>query len=871
MADEGLKKTGVILVAEDAEAFKSAVTKATEALGQFGEKATESSKNVEGFGQIVTGALREIGAKGVEFAMKGIEALADGFKDLFTDAEKFEQINARLNNVITASGGAAGLTAEEARKLAEQYKDLAGGADETVLSIEEMALRMGTVSAQQMPDFIKTSLNLAAATGVDAASGARLLAQSYDDPVSALTRFNRMGIRVTDDVKEQITQMQKAGDTAGAFSLMIERLNQATSGAAQAQADTFAGKWAILSSHLADAGRSVMDRLLPPLEKLLTVVTPILTNLADAFSTQLGSIIDRAAVWGEAIINNLAAGMESAAQSVINVIQQLGSIIASWMAPGSPPKFLPQLDDWGKQAAQIWMQGFTNADMSGFNSLNSTVSNFLKSGGSMDNPQVQSYIRSLYTARDANAALAAAQENLNRVTAQYDAILTPLNNQLRAAQNTKTEADDAVKLMDLKRIAGDTSINQMERNKALAEIDVIQTQEKVNKTTLEKDIAVQSAKAKVDAAAEAQKLSQNQLDMQRQALELMTKQNDIMQQMAATSEKAAKGGGGGISGLGGLGAKLTADLTPKENPLQPLTDAVNLKIAEIRTAFAGMVANIQAELNHIQAIVSPPFENAFKTIQGIIATQMPIIQGNLKLGLDQMTIFWNNHKGEVGIIFDTMLAYISLQLSGAMTWAAAILSGGVTILSGIWAAFWLLVNGKTKEAWDTILKSIDAALQGILKVMGTDLETVRSSWQTVFGLLPTIVDKVFKDIKGAIDGWIAQVRSALQPLFDLIAKAASAVGAATGIKIPEPNASGTIPGRAAGGLAQRGVPAMFGEMGPELAVPAQDSWIFPAAQTSQIMSSIQNNNASHWNYAPVYNSAPPNPSVDFALMQVMAS
>jgi hypothetical protein len=607
----------------------------------------------------------------------------------------------------------------------------------------------------------------------------------------------------------------------------------------------------------------------------------------------------------------------------------LGEIIASWLAPGSPPKFLPELDIWGKEAAEVWAQGFASADLSAFNSLNSSITAFVKSGGSMDSSLVTNYIGALYGARDANAALVAAQgnerdmnaaltaaqENLNRVTSQYDAILNPLKNQLSAAQNKKTEADDAVKIMDLQRIANDTSINQMERNKAAAEIDVIKTQEKVNKVQLEKDIAVQAAQVKVEAARaeeaaakmsleaarQAAEFAKNNLDMQKEALDLATKQQELAQQ----ADKGGAGAGGGLgAGLkmpgGGLSIK-----TP-ENPLADFAASVNTKVAEIMRSIDRFISDIQTALKNAWNPVAPFWSEAWTRLKGIVDTNMPVVKGNVQTGLDNMKEFWQKHKGEVEIIVGTLWVYINQQLSGAMLWAASITTFGLDIVSGIWAAFWLAVNGKIDLAIKTIQDSFWNGLGAIAKLTGQNLDDIKQSWVTISDDITQFVSQSLLGLRGfftdaftfivskarqfGIDAMVhfnklvadAQAAFAVQKWIDLGKSILDGIG--KGIK----DNMDAVAGRAIEAaraiienikksLGISSPSTVFAEIGQNMmegmalgiSMNANVPSLAAAGAVSNIVQTT-NYGGNSYNYSPSYGSAPNQPSTDFSIMQVMA-
>jgi hypothetical protein len=56
--------------------------------------------------------------------------------------------------------------------------------------------------------------------------------------------------------------------------------------------------------------------------------------------------------------------MVNAIGAVISALTTLGNVIAGWLAPGSPPKLLPKLPQWGQSAANHFLQGMTTANVS---------------------------------------------------------------------------------------------------------------------------------------------------------------------------------------------------------------------------------------------------------------------------------------------------------------------------------------------------------------------------------------------------------------------------------------------------------------------------------------------------------------------------
>lgn len=73
-------------------------------------------------------------------------------------------------------------------------------------------------------------------------------------------------------------------------------------------------------------------------------------------------IAKEALTWGFNIGASLAEGVVQAATYIVQALSYIGNIIASWLRPGSPPRLLPELDKWGKGAAEVYVGGWELID-----------------------------------------------------------------------------------------------------------------------------------------------------------------------------------------------------------------------------------------------------------------------------------------------------------------------------------------------------------------------------------------------------------------------------------------------------------------------------------------------------------------------------
>lgn len=403
MAGE-LEPTGVELVAEGQDQFEGALEGGADALDAFEGAANTAAEGLDAFGTIVTGALMEVGAMAVDAMASAANAVIGFVQDGFAGAMEAEQTLTRLGTLITSTGEAAGITVEEASALATEFMDLAGGSDDAVLAIEEMALRMGNITEEEMPGFIQTVLDYAAATGTDAVNAARLFSMAQDDASSVLARLKKAGILVNEETEEQIKSMMEAGDEAGAYALLMERVGEATGGAAAAQAGTLAGQIEILKGHFGEAAETVANSFLPIasllFDEVLAPAIPIIDSVAtsvgnmmtllltgdfsggifglmedDPFIGALFSVRDVALGIADAVVNNWPL-IQSTAESVFGSFQSIAETVGAFIND----TLMPAIERiWTESGAQLPdAQATFEAVMNGISTAMDAVAAFIE-------------------------------------------------------------------------------------------------------------------------------------------------------------------------------------------------------------------------------------------------------------------------------------------------------------------------------------------------------------------------------------------------------------------------------------------------------------------------------------------------------------
>jgi len=341
--------------------------------------------DLSGMAQGITGALggmADVAGGALSVALGGVlkdafDAVTSAAGDFFKQALDVEGQQARLGALLKSTGDISGMTQAGVNDLALKFRDLAGGSKDAIVSIEEIGLRSGAINANQMPDFIKNVADLGSVMG-DTSAAATLLARAQEDPVAALGKLQRAGVLFSDTLKEQIKDLVKHGDTAGATALIMERVAQATGGSAAAAANTLAGRWEILSNHLQDAGKGIAEKLIPPIESLfdqyITPNLPTIEAFAGAFAEQLGPAVAGAVSLFEGLVSTIGDSLTlfkgdlpgalanvlywldqfvPGAANVGDAIVGLETTVQGWIA-GGLPAIAASLQQWG-QAFIAWI------------------------------------------------------------------------------------------------------------------------------------------------------------------------------------------------------------------------------------------------------------------------------------------------------------------------------------------------------------------------------------------------------------------------------------------------------------------------------------------------------------------------------------
>lgn len=177
------------------------------------------------------GALRALGPAGL-VAGAGIAAAAAVVIASVREFEKSEAPYRRLQAVLAATGGAAGITARDFKAFAESLEDDSGVAAGAVLEASAALSTFAGVGGEELKRALRLTNDFVAVFGGDLPNAAENFGRALADPVSGLTAFRKVLTESQRDAIKAIAESE--GLVAGQIAL-LDALEEKIGGAAASQ------------------------------------------------------------------------------------------------------------------------------------------------------------------------------------------------------------------------------------------------------------------------------------------------------------------------------------------------------------------------------------------------------------------------------------------------------------------------------------------------------------------------------------------------------------------------------------------------------------------------------------------------------------
>jgi hypothetical protein len=251
----------------------SVIAKIDADISGFKKGMAEAEKSASGLGNTLKGigsGIADFGKQAAIFtgiAGAGMVAFGKVSVDAFNESEA---AIAQLNAVLKSTGGVAGVTADQALKLAASLQKTSKFSDEAVLGAENLLLTFTKIGKDKFPQATQTVLDMSQALGQDLKSSSIQLGKALQDPILGVSALRRVGVNFSEKQQDVIKKLVETGHAAQAQDMILKELNAEFGGSAAAAADTFAGKMEILKNRFNDFQEVVGGVLVSVAEFLVT-------------------------------------------------------------------------------------------------------------------------------------------------------------------------------------------------------------------------------------------------------------------------------------------------------------------------------------------------------------------------------------------------------------------------------------------------------------------------------------------------------------------------------------------------------------------------------------------------------------------------
>jgi len=226
------------------------------------------------------------------FALVGMAAVGAGaMVSLIKNAADAEKATELLAGAMKQAGNYTDEALKHNIAYAVSLAKITTCTDDEILSVERLLTNYG-IEGEMLDALTKSTLDLAAASGMDLSSAATLLAKSVSTSTNALSRY---GIEI-EGTKGSTTRMQSA----------VEAIDKVFGGTAETMGSTFSGQVTILKNRFGELQETLGTILLPKAEKFLNFVDKAITWL-EKLSPEMKSTIASFLLYGTIIAGSLGS------------------------------------------------------------------------------------------------------------------------------------------------------------------------------------------------------------------------------------------------------------------------------------------------------------------------------------------------------------------------------------------------------------------------------------------------------------------------------------------------------------------------------------------------------------------------------------
>jgi hypothetical protein len=234
-----------------------------------------------------------------------------------------------MEQALTSTAGAAGLTSGELTKLADGLQGVTTFQNDAIVGAESIMLTFTKVGKEVFPQALETVLDLSEAFGQDLKSSTIQLGKALNDPIRGVTALSDVGVSFSEDQRKVIRALQETGDMAGAQRVILEELNLEFGGRARKAAEGYTGKLKQMSNRFQDVqavvGKTLLEALIPFVDKVVEFVEQHAGDIESALQ-----LIVKAVEQLFDVLKTVAGVFGTVVEAAYNATPLLKAIVEGW-------------------------------------------------------------------------------------------------------------------------------------------------------------------------------------------------------------------------------------------------------------------------------------------------------------------------------------------------------------------------------------------------------------------------------------------------------------------------------------------------------------------------------------------------------------
>lgn len=199
---------------------KEKLAQVSNGLGRVDRAATKTSNSLKKMAGILAGAY------GVRQLVRGLHSIAEA-------TMAGEKSAAKLNAVLRATGGVAGVTARQVEELSAALARNTLFNDDEIRNMSAQLLTFKNISSSVFNETAEAVLNMASVMDQDLRSTAIQLGKALNDPLTQMTALRRIGVSFSEAQVDMVRRMMQMNDVAGAQRVILDELNSEFGGVAR--------------------------------------------------------------------------------------------------------------------------------------------------------------------------------------------------------------------------------------------------------------------------------------------------------------------------------------------------------------------------------------------------------------------------------------------------------------------------------------------------------------------------------------------------------------------------------------------------------------------------------------------------------------